>query len=258
MGRVRTTDIPSSTIVIDLDLSFYGKNVTEYVLEFAPCGKRRFLPHPETLIQPHVIIPLADVTPEFVHPQTKKSLETMAKEISGQEDFTTFFPSVQEEDYLGILINNRENASRRKSSYLTQTNVSIVPKDSNAQISTSMHNGNHLPTGISLGRDPSESDASGQNGDNLSGLTNSFSDLCQGNGFLASPDLYISNAGHQLRDNSRHGKNPRVPPVTLVTGSAKRLGACIARKLHESGYRVVIHYNKSQAEASNLLRELNR
>ena len=266
LGRVRTTDIPSSTIVIDLDLSFYGRNVTEYVLELAPYGKRRFLPHPETLTEPHVIIPLADLTPDFVHPQTKKSLETMTKEISGQEDFTTFFPSVQEEDYLGMLNNNRENASRRKSSYLTQTNVNIVLKDSNADISASTHNGSHLPTEISLGRDPSESEASGQNGDSLSGLTNSFSGVCLGNGFLASPDLYISDAGHRSRDNSRRGKNPlsneclsvRVPPVALVTGSAKRLGACIARKLHASGYRVVIHYNKSQAEASNLLRELNR
>lgn len=265
LGRVRTTGIPSSTIVIDLDLSFYGNDVTEYALDSAPHGKRRFVPHPETLKESHVIISLADVTPDFVHPQIKQSLETMAKDISGQEDFTSLFPTVQEEDYLGIVYNTRENASEGKPSYLTQTNVNLLLKDGNAEISTSMCNGSLLPNGISLGRDPSESDASGHNGDNLSGLANSFSDVCLGNGFSASPDLFISDTGHQLRDNSRSNNHlsnerlsPRVSPVALVTGAAKRLGACIARKLHASGHRVVIHYNKSQDEANNLLRELNR
>lgn len=257
LGRVRTANIPSSTFVIDLDLSFYESEVTEYVLDSGSYGKRRFVPHPETLKEPHVIISLADVTPEFVHPQTQKSLEMMAKEISGQEDFTSSFSTVQEDDYLGILYNNRENTPSGKPSYLL--------RDGNNEIYTSMCNGSLLSTGISLGRDPSKSDASGQNGDNLTGLTNSFSDVCLCNGFSASSDLF-SDVGHHLSDNTRLSKNAvsneclfvRVPPVALVTGSGKRLGACIARKLHASGYRVVIHYNKSQAEASNLLREFNR
>lgn len=255
LGRVRTTDIPSSSFSIDLDLSFYGNNVTEYVLDFAPHGKRKFVPHPETLKEPHVIISLADVTPDFVHPETQKSLEAMAKEISGQEDFKSLFPTVQEEDYLGIVYNTMENVSGAKPSYLTQANVNLLLKDGNAEISTSMCNGSLLPTGKSLGRDPSESNASRQNGDNLSGLTNSFSEVCLGNGFSASPDLFSSDAGHPLCDERL---SPKVPPVALVTGAAKRLGACIAKKLHASGYSVVIHYNKSQDQANNLLRELNR
>ena len=253
LGRVRTADIPSSTFVVDLDLSFYGSDITEYLLDCGSYGKRRFVPHPETLKEPHAIISLADVTPDFVHPQTQKSLETMAKEISDQEDFMSFFSTVQEKDYLGMLYNNKENASSGKPSYLL--------KDGNAEISSSMSNGSLLPTE----RDPSESDASGNNVDNLSVLANSFSDVCLSNGFSASSDLF-SDVGDHLSYNSSLGKNPlsyeclsvRAPPVALVTGSAKRLGACIARKLHASGYRVVIHYNKSQAEASNLLRELNR
>ena len=47
-------------------------------------------------------------------------------------------------------------------------------------------------------------------------------------------------------------------PVALVTGAARRVGACIARRLHGAGYRVVIHYNRSQAEAELLAAELNR
>ena len=265
LGRVRATNIPSSSIVIDLDLSFYGDSVAEYLLDFAPHVKRRFVPHPETLKEPHVIISLADVTPDFVHPQTKKTLEAIAKEISGQEDFTTFFTTVQEKDYLGIVNNARKNASGGKVSHLTQANVNLLLKDGNADISTSMCNGSLLPTGIPLGRGPSESDAYGHNGDNLSALTNSLSEVCLSKGFSASPDLFISDTGHRLSDNSRDKNplsnaclSPRVPPVALITGAAKRLGACIARKLHASGYRVVIHYNKSLDEANNLLRELNR
>ena len=257
LGRVRATNIPSSSIVIDLDLSFYGDSVAEYLLDFAPHVKRRFVPHPETLKEPHVIVSLADVTPDFVHPQTKKTLEAIAKEISGQEDFTTFFPTVQEKDYLGIVNNARKNASRGKVSHLTQANVNLLLKDGNADISTSMCNGSLLPTGIHC--------ASGHNGDNLSALTNSFSEVCLSKRFSASPDLVISHTGHRLSDNSRDKNplsnarlSPRVPPVALITGAAKRLGACIARKLHASGYRVLIHYNKSQDEANSLLRELNR
>ena len=260
-----TTDIPSSTIVIDLDLSFYGNDVTEYVLDCAPQGKRRFVPHPETLKEPHVIIPLADVTPDFLHPEAKNSLKTIAKEISGQEDFTSFFPTVQEEDYLGMVQNYTEKASRGKTSYLTQTNINRPLKDGYADISASMLNGSPLPSGISPGKDPLVPDAARRNEDNLSGLTKSFSGVCLSNSFSTSPDL-LSKKGHRLSDNPRRGKEPlskerlpsRIPPVALVTGSAKRLGACIARKLHASGYRIVIHYNKSQAEATNLLKELNR
>ena len=147
LGRLRTTDIPSSSFVIDLDLSFYGNDFAEYVLDCGPQGKRRFVPHPETLNEPHVIISLAGITPDFVHPQTKKSLETMAKDISGQADFTSFFPTVQEEDYLKIVNNSRENinASREKPSYLTQINANLLLKDGNPEISSSKCKGSLLP-----------------------------------------------------------------------------------------------------------------
>lgn len=43
---------------------------------------------------------------------------------------------------------------------------------------------------------------------------------------------------------------------TLVTGSAKRLGAEIARELHSKGYKILIHYNKSKKQALALAKEL--
>lgn len=47
-------------------------------------------------------------------------------------------------------------------------------------------------------------------------------------------------------------------PVALVTGSAKRLGKQIICKLHQAGYRVVIHYHQSATDASSLADSLNR
>lgn len=44
----------------------------------------------------------------------------------------------------------------------------------------------------------------------------------------------------------------------LVTGAANRLGAQIARTLHENGANLIIHYRRSRAPALALVDELNR
>ncbi len=54
------------------------------------------------------------------------------------------------------------------------------------------------------------------------------------------------NLGHAMLD------------TVLITGSAKRGGAAIARVVHDRGYRVIVHSRKSsQAEARSLMAELN-
>ncbi|MFT4939395.1 MAG: pteridine reductase [Paraglaciecola sp.] len=45
--------------------------------------------------------------------------------------------------------------------------------------------------------------------------------------------------------------------VVFITGSAKRLGAFTARRLHNAGFNVVLHCNHSLTEAQELLTELN-
>jgi pteridine reductase len=45
--------------------------------------------------------------------------------------------------------------------------------------------------------------------------------------------------------------------TALVTGAAKRLGAATARALHAEGMNLLLHYNKSEAEAAALAQELN-
>ena len=53
------------------------------------------------------------------------------------------------------------------------------------------------------------------------------------------------------------GPMPLDGKVALVTGSARRLGAAIVRKLHGAGARVAIHYRSSVRDADALAAELN-
>lgn len=48
------------------------------------------------------------------------------------------------------------------------------------------------------------------------------------------------------------------PPVALVTGAGKRIGAEIARHLHKAGFNLVIHYRQSAENAKELVTELNK
>lgn len=45
--------------------------------------------------------------------------------------------------------------------------------------------------------------------------------------------------------------------VVLITGAARRIGACIAQTFHHQGYRVLIHCHQSVTEAHALANELN-
>jgi pteridine reductase len=50
---------------------------------------------------------------------------------------------------------------------------------------------------------------------------------------------------------------PHSRPVALVTGSARRLGAAIARRLHAAGYDLALHCHASRADAEALAAELD-
>lgn len=51
--------------------------------------------------------------------------------------------------------------------------------------------------------------------------------------------------------------NNNETPVALITGAAQRIGAELARTLHQRGYRVLIHYRSSATEAERIAAELN-
>lgn len=54
-----------------------------------------------------------------------------------------------------------------------------------------------------------------------------------------------------MQDNSLDGK------VALITGGARRIGAEIARTLHDAGLRLIIHYRNSDKDAHALQEALN-
>jgi len=60
---------------------------------------------------------------------------------------------------------------------------------------------------------------------------------------------------HQDNGNPEHAM-PAPPPVALVTGGARRLGAAIVRRLHAAGYAVAVHCRTSTPDAHALAAEL--
>lgn len=95
LGRKRDPNNKNASRTIDLDISFWGNTTGEYKLNIGCATKSWSLPDPDTLKHAHVIIPLADVRPEFVHPVVKKPLKSIAQDVSGKEDFRAFFPFIQ-------------------------------------------------------------------------------------------------------------------------------------------------------------------
>lgn len=71
LGRVRTAD-KYAPRTIDLDIAFYGQEVIDL--------NGRHIPDPEVEKLPHLALPLADVAPNWVHPELGLTL----KEIAGR------------------------------------------------------------------------------------------------------------------------------------------------------------------------------
>lgn len=53
-------------------------------------------------------------------------------------------------------------------------------------------------------------------------------------------------------------KQSSATKVALITGAARRIGAEIARTLHQAGMNIVLHYNASEEEAITLCSQLNK
>lgn len=74
LGRVRTHD-RNAPRTIDLDISLFGDQVID------DPGHTLRIPDPEILTCGHVAIPLADVAPDTVHPETGERLDQIANRL---------------------------------------------------------------------------------------------------------------------------------------------------------------------------------
>ncbi|MGC9468518.1 MAG: 2-amino-4-hydroxy-6-hydroxymethyldihydropteridine diphosphokinase [Anaerolineae bacterium] len=69
LGRVRTEE-KNAPRTIDLDIALYNYEILD--LGF------RHIPDPDLLAHPHVAVPLADLAPYYVHPETGRTLQEIA------------------------------------------------------------------------------------------------------------------------------------------------------------------------------------
>jgi 2-amino-4-hydroxy-6-hydroxymethyldihydropteridine diphosphokinase len=72
LGRVRTED-KNAPRTIDLDISLFNEQVLEV--------GHRHIPDPEILQFPHLARPLADLNPDYRHPETGQTLQEIARDM---------------------------------------------------------------------------------------------------------------------------------------------------------------------------------
>ncbi len=70
LGRVR--EEKWGPRVIDIDILFYGNRIVN--------DQNLIVPHPGIASRKFVLVPLADIAPEFVHPTLKKTIVTLLQE----------------------------------------------------------------------------------------------------------------------------------------------------------------------------------
>jgi 7,8-dihydro-6-hydroxymethylpterin-pyrophosphokinase len=77
LGRVRTEN-KNAPRPIDIDIMLFNRDVISL-------GERR-IPDPEVLERPFVAIPLAEIAPDYVHPETGQTLRQIARRFEPTTD----------------------------------------------------------------------------------------------------------------------------------------------------------------------------
>ena len=77
LGRQRSAN-PNAARTIDLDIAFFNHDILLV-------GKRH-IPDPDILAQPYLARPLAEVAPDFIHPETGQLLSAIAAQFRYRTD----------------------------------------------------------------------------------------------------------------------------------------------------------------------------
>ncbi len=72
MGRVRTEKYAAR--IIDIDILFFNKDILN--------ESHLVIPHPEMIHRRFVLVPLAEIVPQKIHPVYKKSIHMLLKECT--------------------------------------------------------------------------------------------------------------------------------------------------------------------------------
>ena len=73
LGRQRTSD-PNAPRTFDVDISLFNDEILDL--------GRRHIPDPEILLYAHIAVPLAEIAPNYRHPETGETLAAIARRVS--------------------------------------------------------------------------------------------------------------------------------------------------------------------------------
>lgn len=73
LGRQRTSD-PNAPRTFDADISLFNDEILDV--------GRRHIPDPEILLYAHIAVPLAEIAPNYRHPETGETLAAIARRVS--------------------------------------------------------------------------------------------------------------------------------------------------------------------------------